>query len=253
MGTGEMRDMHSPTKAAARPTALVVEDDPSAGEIASTMLSLLGYEPRLAVDAQAALRSLSTDPPDLLMLDVCLPDLDGPKVLRIARRLQGTADVPAIAASAIVVRGAPEVEELRALGVNEFLSKPFNLPALRRALSRAHPAGPCGSTGAAQKLALPASLQWEQGKAAVTIFGVRPLTVRFETTARGLHVGQEAQIKLERSWEEYGETQQVPVRVFGNVQAVRPTDNGSRAELRVQVAVPREHWLGLCDDCVDSD
>lgn len=231
-----------------RPTALVVEDDPSAAEIASAMLGLLGYDVRVATDAQSALKALASESPDLLMLDVCLPDLDGPKVLRIARRLKEHADLPAIAASAIVARGAPEVEELRALGVTEFLSKPFNLPALRAALGRAHPAGPCGSEVARRELRLPGLLLWEQGKAEVEVHAIRAMTVRFDTAARNLHPDQRAQLKLERTWQEAGDPLAVPVRVFGDVQSVRPTETGSRVEMKVQVAVPREHWLGLCDD-----
>lgn len=232
----------------ARPMALVVEDDPSAAEIASAMLGMLGYDVRLAPDAQSALKALASEVPDLLMLDVCLPDLSGPKVLRIARRLKNHPDIPAIAASAIVARGAPEVEELRALGVSEFLNKPFNLPALRRALARAHPAGPCGSDSVRKDLELRGTLLWDSGRADVDVRDASALTVRFDTAARHLHVGQEAQLKIERSWQEGDEAVQVPVRIFGNLLDVRPTEAGSRVELRVQVAVPREHWLGLCDD-----
>ncbi len=214
------------------------------------MLGLLGYDAYLASDAQTALKSLAEGPPDLLMLDVCLPDLDGPKILRIARRLESAGDLPTIAASAVVARGAPEVEELRALGVSEFLAKPFNLPALRRALARAHPQGPCGERSSRSEFALPAMLLWDQGRASADVRGARALSVRFETPARGLHPGLEVQLKLERTWEDDGQRVHVPVRLFGNLQQVRPTEAGSQVEMRVQVAVPREHWLGLCDDAL---
>jgi hypothetical protein len=39
-----------------------------------------------------------------------------------------------------------------------------------------------------------------------------------------------------------------PVRIFGDLHEVRATEHGSRVEVRVQTAVPREHWLALCDD-----
>jgi two-component system, cell cycle response regulator DivK len=231
---------------APRPTALLVEDDPDAAHVASAMLGMLGYETQLAVDGQSALKALASKPPDLLMLDVCLPDLDGPKVLRVARRLADAVDMPAIAASAIVSRGAPEIDELRALGVSEFLAKPFNLSALRRALGRAHPLGPCGVAPKAVELS--GQLLWSEGRGTATVFEARPLTVRLRTDARGLNPGQEVQLKLTRAWEEAGDKAEVPVRVFGNVTELRATDAGTRLELRVQVAVPREHWLGLCDD-----
>ncbi len=229
-----------------RPTALVVEDDPGAADVATAMLGMLGYDATLARDGQAALRALADGAPDVMMLDVCLPDLAGPKVLRVARRLAHADQVPTIAASAIVSRGAPEIDELRALGVSEFLGKPFNLGALRNALRRAHPAGPCG--GERKKLAVPGTVLWSEGRSAVEIYEARPLTVRFEAGARGLHVDQEVQLKIQRVLEEDHGPVEVPVRVFGQIKDLRATDAGSKIEVRVQVAVPREHWLGFCDD-----
>lgn len=242
-----MTTLHLDSGADSRPVALVVEDDASAGEIASAMLGLLGYDARVAADGTAALRALADGAPDLLMLDVCLPDLDGPKVLKIARRLKDSATVPTIAASAVVQRGAPEVDELRSLGVSEFLGKPFNLPALRNALARAHPSGPCGA-GRRQARRIDGALLWPEGRATAQVREARPLLVRFDTEGRGLTRGLEVQLKLERVWEEDGDEVRIPVRLFGSITDTRPVDGGTRAEITVQAAVPREHWLGLCDD-----
>ncbi len=229
-----------------RPCVLVVEDDPSAAEIATAMFGMLGYRAQLATDAQSALRMLASTPPDLMMLDICLPDLDGSKVLRVARRLEDTASVPAIAASAIVARGAPEVAEMRRLGISEFLSKPFNLPALRTAVGRAHPAGPCGPK--AEGASVDAELFWTGGRARVKLERLAPLQALLRTEARGLRVGQEVQLKVERRFGSAAGEQVVPIRVFGGLSSVRPTDEGSVCELRISAVVPREGWLGLCDD-----
>lgn len=237
-----------------RPSVLVVEDDANAGEIAAAMFGMLGYQARLAPDAQSALQMMATMPPDLLLLDICLPDLDGSKVLKVARRLEDTANVPAIAASALVANGAPEVQEMRRLGISEFLPKPFNLPALRNAVARAHPHGPCGAQADDTTSAtLEGELLWSGGRAAVTIERLAPLQALLRTPARGLRVDQQVQLKVDRRFEETDGEHVVPIRIFGGLTSVRPTDEGSVCELRISAAVPREDWLGLCDDLRRAD
>ncbi len=117
-----------------RPLALVVEDDLDAATVAEHMLMTLDYRVQKAEDALQALTWLSDHRPDLILLDICLPTLDGVAFAKVLRRTHGLETLPIIAASGIYKSGSRQVDELRQLGVRTFLAKPFGLRALRSAL-----------------------------------------------------------------------------------------------------------------------
>ncbi len=117
-----------------RPLALVVEDDIDAATVAEHMLMALDYRVQKAEDALQALTWLSDNRPDVLLLDICLPTLDGVAFTKALRRTHGQEAMPIIAASGIYKSGSRQVEELRQLGVRTFLAKPFGLRALSAAL-----------------------------------------------------------------------------------------------------------------------
>ena len=113
------------------PTVLVVDDDPNLLRMLRRGLVLAGYDVRAVEDGEAALRELRDSPPDLLVLDVMLPEpIDG---LEIARRLRATgSDVPILMLTA---RGqvADRVAGF-ASGADDYLPKPF---AFEELLARA--------------------------------------------------------------------------------------------------------------------
>jgi CheY-like chemotaxis protein len=133
------------------PLALVVEDDPDAAAIASGMLRALGWRVQHAADGAAALQEIAARRPDLVLLDVCLPVMDGVNFLRVARRVAGRADVPVVAASAVYPRDGDISKLLRGLGVEKFLSKPFTTLQLQAAVADV-------LTGANQRLPPTASM-----------------------------------------------------------------------------------------------
>jgi two-component system response regulator MprA len=117
-----------------RPRILVVEDD---GRLAATLQRVLeaeGHEVELAGDGLEALRMARERPPDLVVLDVMLPGLDG---IGVCRRLRATAQFPILLLTAL---GGTE-ERVRGLdsGADDYLVKPFayqELLARVRALMR---------------------------------------------------------------------------------------------------------------------
>lgn len=119
------------------PLALVVEDDEHAARIGSDMLRLLGYRSRIAKDAHEALYALAEGPPALILLDICLPEMDGVGLMRVMRRVQGMDAVPVVAASAVYPSEGPVARVLAEQGVTTYLSKPFMLEELRRAVDSA--------------------------------------------------------------------------------------------------------------------
>jgi two-component system response regulator MprA len=119
------------------PRVLVVEDDEDIAQALQRSLRMEGYEVRSAADGNAALEHGRTFAPDLVILDLGLPELDG---IEVARRLRDDDDVPILILTA---RDGLEsrVEGLDA-GADDYLVKPFErqeLLARMRALLRRRP------------------------------------------------------------------------------------------------------------------
>jgi two-component system KDP operon response regulator KdpE len=123
------------------PRILIVDDEPS---ILATMAPLLrgrGYDVSTATSGHAALDGVDRQPPQLVILDLGLPDLDG---IEVTRRLREGRAIPILVLSA---RGA-ERDKVAALdaGADDYVTKPFGseelLARVRAALRRADGAGP---------------------------------------------------------------------------------------------------------------
>ena len=119
---------------------LIVEDDDDIAQVLQRSLRLEGYEIRIAGDGEAALGAANDFVPDLVVLDLGLPKLDG---IEVARRLRAADDVPILMLTA---RDALEsrVEGLDS-GADDYLVKPFErqelLARLRALLRRRPPRG----------------------------------------------------------------------------------------------------------------
>ena len=122
------------------PRVLVVEDDDEIAQVLQRSLRLDGYDVRIAGDGEAALDQAAAYHPDLVILDLGLPKLDG---IEVARRLRAADDVPILMLTA---RDAVEsrVEGLDS-GADDYLVKPFErqelLARLRALLRRRPPRG----------------------------------------------------------------------------------------------------------------
>ena len=123
------------------PSVLVVDDDPDVRALVSTLLGRAGYLITEAPDGRAALKVLYDQRPDLVVLDVNMPDLDGWATLE---RIRDLSDVPVVMLSA---RGE-ELEKVRALraGADDYVTKPFGrqelLARVESVLRRAVGTGP---------------------------------------------------------------------------------------------------------------
>jgi DNA-binding response OmpR family regulator len=101
---------------------LVVEDDETLRQTLTFNLESEGYQVAVAVDGQAALKVARSQPFDLIVLDIMLPELDGLSVCRILRR---ELDVPVI----ILTARSSEVDKIIGLdsGADDYITKPFSL------------------------------------------------------------------------------------------------------------------------------
>jgi DNA-binding response OmpR family regulator len=106
---------------------LVVEDDPSVRGLLQTILEDEALEVVLAADGEEGLRLARTVDPDVVLLDVMMPGLGGPDVIRRLRRPDGSLPF-----AVLVVTGAAEViAPLRSeLGPEAVLEKPFDITTL---------------------------------------------------------------------------------------------------------------------------
>jgi DNA-binding response OmpR family regulator len=109
---------------------LVVEDDPHVREALIRSLSDSGHTVRTAGTALDALREITQMPPDAVVLDLGLPDLDGADALRMVR---GVSDVPVIVATAR--DDEAEIVKLLNSGADDYLAKPFSSEVLAARLS----------------------------------------------------------------------------------------------------------------------
>ena len=131
--------------ARAKPYVLAVDDEEHITELVAMALGFNGFEVARAATGRAALSSVEARRPDLIVLDVMLPDLDG---FEVARRLRqgetGGTRIPVIFLTARDAT-ADKVEGLR-LGVDDYVTKPFSIEELvervKAVLRRSGGAGP---------------------------------------------------------------------------------------------------------------
>lgn len=102
---------------------LVIEDEPNISEAIRFILTRNGWQVEVEADGMAALSRLRAAPPDALILDLMLPDMDGFEVLRSLRAEAPTRELPVLMLTA---RGQNADRDLAArLGVTRFMTKPF--------------------------------------------------------------------------------------------------------------------------------
>ncbi len=100
---------------------LVVEDEPMVAEVVERYLRRDGYEVRVVRDGSAALREFSCFRPDLVVLDLMLPAVDG---MEVCRRIRARAQTPII----MLTARSEEIDKLVGLelGADDYMTKPFS-------------------------------------------------------------------------------------------------------------------------------
>ncbi len=103
---------------------LVVDDEPDAVELVAFGLKGAGYQVSTAADGEEALRKAREQLPDLIVLDVMLPEVDGLEVCKILRRDGATASIPII----LLTAKAGEMDRVLGLelGADDYVTKPFS-------------------------------------------------------------------------------------------------------------------------------
>ncbi len=102
---------------------LIVEDNEDNSLLAEKILKYYGFKTVVASHGNAALQYCETHQPDLILMDLSLPDIDGMEVTRILRKKIEYQHIPIIALTAHAMRGIQETTQ--EAGLNDFLTKPF--------------------------------------------------------------------------------------------------------------------------------
>jgi CheY-like chemotaxis protein len=123
---------HGPSKPDGR-RILVVDDHVDAAELLAELLELLGHETRVAFDAQSALEIVQTFHPDVALLDIALPQMDG---YELARRLRQLPALHRTRLVALTGYGRPSDREgSAAAGFDAHLVKPIEISQLEALLA----------------------------------------------------------------------------------------------------------------------
>ena len=107
---------------------LVVDDDPRLLHVVVMYLGIEGYDVVPSESAEDALVEIDRQRPDLVILDIMMPGMDGIEACRRIRAGGDTADLPVLLFSAL--SGDEDVERARLAGANHLITKPFNLVGL---------------------------------------------------------------------------------------------------------------------------
>jgi two-component system, OmpR family, response regulator ResD len=109
---------------ATRGSILVVDDEPTIADVVSRYLERAGYDARIAPDGPAALARAGEERPDLVVLDLMLPGMDG---LEVMRRLREFGEGPRVSVILLTAKGehSDRIVGLR-LGADDYVVKPFS-------------------------------------------------------------------------------------------------------------------------------
>ena len=121
---GDLDKFLGSSRSAARHSVLIVDDDSGLRELLRVSLEGDGCSVREASSAEEGLAALAEEPPDLILLDVEMPMVDGWEMLRLVREKHGVDAIPVVMYSGKVNAGSAATAEER--GAQAFVGKPFD-------------------------------------------------------------------------------------------------------------------------------
>jgi two-component system cell cycle response regulator DivK len=113
---------------------LIAEDDPASRELLREILQAQGYQVVEAEDGQAALNKIEEESPDLVLLDIQMPKLDGLGVVRRLRQNPRFTSLPVIAVTSYAMRG--DREKALGAGFDAYITKPIDPVGIRETVER---------------------------------------------------------------------------------------------------------------------
>lgn len=117
------------------PTALIVEDEPEANKLLGMLLRLRGYQTVSAFSGKEALQLVGECHPDIIFLDLMLPDLNGYEVCKVLKSSKGTSLIPLVIVTARIA-DENRIESFF-LGADDYIAKPYTPDQIFQALEQA--------------------------------------------------------------------------------------------------------------------
>lgn len=113
---------------------LIIEDNPANMKLASLLLLNAGHAALCAVDAETGLTLARAERPDLILMDIQLPGMDGLAATALLKKDPATATIPIIALTAMAMK--QDQEKTLAAGCDEYIAKPLRYQELYAAIDR---------------------------------------------------------------------------------------------------------------------
>jgi two-component system, cell cycle response regulator DivK len=123
---------------------LVIEDNASNMTLATFLLQSAGHTVFGATDAEAGLALAREELPELILMDIQLPGMDGLQATALLKRDAATRDIPVVALTALAMKG--DEERIRAAGCDGYIAKPMRYQEFLAAISSALPSAQAGGT-----------------------------------------------------------------------------------------------------------
>ena len=127
------------------PRILIIEDNELNRDMLARRLAKHGYEIEVAIDGEEGLARISISPPDLVLMDLSLPGVDGWEATRRLKAAPSTRNLPVIILTAHAL--VHEQERALATGCDDFDVKPVDLPRLLAKIRRALESRPPAAAG----------------------------------------------------------------------------------------------------------
>lgn len=113
---------------------LVVEDNPANMTLATFLLESVGHTVLKATDAEAGVALARAEQPDLILMDIQLPGMDGLRATGLLKGDAATRDIPVIALTALAMKG--DEARIRAAGCDGYIAKPLSYKDFLKTISK---------------------------------------------------------------------------------------------------------------------
>jgi len=115
-------------------TILVIEDNPLNMELVTDLLDLHGYAVLQAMDAEEGIKVAGNAMPDLILMDISLPGMDGLQATQLLKADEKTAIIPIVAVTAHAMKG--DEQQILATGCEGYITKPIDTRSFAEDIAR---------------------------------------------------------------------------------------------------------------------
>ena len=113
---------------------LIVDDNATNLKLVAYLMKANGYDVATALDAESAIEALRANRPDVILMDIQLPGIDGLELTRRLKADPGTRDIVIIAVTAYAMKG--DQDKALAAGCDDYITKPIDTRALPETIAK---------------------------------------------------------------------------------------------------------------------